>query len=563
MQRRDGRYVIVFNGEIYNYKELRQDLIDLGYGFTTESDTEVLLAAWICWGPESLARLKGMFAFSVYDRLKNTLSFARDAFGIKPLFYYHDSKQLVFASEAPVVHAMLQKRLEPNAQRAYDYLVFGRYDDKEATFFCGIDQLLPGHWMHVDLGERFDIRVERWWWPSIVERQEITFDDAAMQIREMFLSSVRLHMRSDVAIGAALSGGIDSSAIVCAMRHLEPEMDLHTFSYVARGSSINEEPWINLINDHVHAIPHKVDVLVSDLSTDIDDMVRAQGEPFGGTSIYAQYRVYQKVNQCGVTVILDGQGADELFGGYLGYPDVVMKSMLEQGEIVSALKFLRAWTRWSGRDLTYAVQAFGAAILSGHLRATARNLFIANPMPSWIDTEWLKSQGVSEGFSSDITPVRENKGRRLMEKLRSALTGHGLNMLLRHGDRNSMRWSVESRVPFLTPQMAEFVLTLPESYLVSPSGQTKHVFRSAMRGIVPDQILDRRDKIGFQTPENDWLAQDEAILLRLREQGSKLPMFDNKEIDRLFQNLSRSDSAYEGLAWRLVNFYKWHEINFS
>ena len=159
--------------------------------------------------------------------------------------------------------------------------------------------------------------------------------------------------------------------------------------------------------------------------------------------------------------------------------------------------------------------------------------------------------------------MRENKGRRLMEKLRSALTGHGLNMLLRHGDRNSMRWSVESRVPFLTPQMAEFVLTLPESYLVSPSGQTKHVFRSAMRGIVPDQILDRRDKIGFQTPENDWLAQDEAILLRLREQGSKLPMFDNKEIDRLFQNLSRSDSAYEGLAWRLVNFYKWHEINFS
>ncbi len=209
-----GRYVIVFNGEIYNYKELREELEMSGCRFSTDSDTEVLIAAWSFWGRQCLPRLIGMFAFAVLDRQNATLTCVRDAFGIKPFFYAQEAGDFLFASEAPSLLALKHGKTQPNWQRAYDYLVFGVYDNQQETFFDGVLQLSPGHLLVVDLGARKIGMPERWWTPRIAERSDLSFDDAAEQVRELFLQSVRLHLRSDVPLGAALSGGVDSSAVV-------------------------------------------------------------------------------------------------------------------------------------------------------------------------------------------------------------------------------------------------------------------------------------------------------------------------------------------------------------
>lgn len=206
----DGRYTIIFNGEIYNYRELRLDLKSLGQAFHTDSDTEVLLAAWAQWGLDALHRLRGMFAFAVFDRATNSLTLLRDAFGIKPLFYSHDADGIRFASEIPALLQLLPRKPALNLQRAYDYLVFGSYDNGADTFYEGIYHLPPGHWLKIDLtAPRIEVP-HRWWWPSIEERTDLSFEDAAAQLREMFFDNIRLHLRSDVPRGAAQSGGVDS-----------------------------------------------------------------------------------------------------------------------------------------------------------------------------------------------------------------------------------------------------------------------------------------------------------------------------------------------------------------
>lgn len=553
----DGRFTIVFNGEIYNYRELRQELKALSYSFRTDSDTEVLLAAWAHWGIDGLRRLTGMFAFAVYDRRDESLTLVRDAFGIKPLFYQQDASGFRFASEIPALLCLLETEPNLNYQRAYDYLVFGSYDNAADTFYQGIHHLLPGHWLRVDLKNYLVGEAQRWWWPSIKERTDLSFDDAAVQLREMFLKNVRLHLRSDVAVGAALSGGVDSSAVVCAMRHLEPDMPIHTFSYVARGSSGDEEKWVDIVNAHVGAIAHKVVVEPHELANDLNDMIRAQGEPFGGTSIYAQYRVFKAAREAGIVVTLDGQGADEMLAGYQGYPHAYIRSLLERHRYLEVPAFLRAWAQWPGRGHKRAALMLGAALTPKPLRTFARSLIGPNAAPEWLDDEWLQNKGVVSGYPLPNDMTAEGEGRRLIEQLRAALTGSGMASLLRHGDRNAMRWSIESRVPFLTTDLAEFLFSLPEAYLLSPEGETKHVFRAAMRGLVPDAILDRKDKIGFQTPEKDWIHQHGAQVEKWLSTLDEVDFMSREACLAEVENLVGGKKRFDYQAWRFINFGRW------
>ena len=555
----DGRYTIVFNGEIYNYRELRLELQSLGHRFASDSDTEVLLASWAVWGRAALAKLRGMFAFAVYDSKEQTLTCARDAFGIKPFYYYASEGCFLFASEVPALLTLLPNRPTLNLQRAYDYLVFGGYDDQEATFFNGVRHLLPGHLLTVPLSAGGAPAIERWWWPSIAERSDLSFAQAAEELRERFLTNIRLHLRSDVPLGAALSGGVDSSAVVCAMRHVEAEMPIHTFSYVARGSEIDEEKWADLINAHVGAIVHKVVVSPDDLAADLDDMVRAQGEPFGSTSIYAQYRVFQLAREHGITVTLDGQGADELLAGYNGYPADRMRSLLDHGRIGALIGFLYGWSQWPGRTLRQGVITFAGQFVPQPLRGFAKSLIGQPPEPAWLNLPALEEAGVHRTCwpTADFTDANR---RRLMARLRGVLTGQGLSALLRHGDRNSMRWSIESRVPFLTTDMAEFLLSLPEEYLVSPQGETKHIFRAAMRGIVPDTILDRKDKIGFATPEKHWLKTLGSQVTASLDGAESLPFLDAATCRAEAQAIIHGQRPFNFQAWRLINYCHWAQM---
>lgn len=553
---KDKSLVVSFNGEIYNYRELRQELYKLGHSFSTDSDTEVLLACWAEWGEECLQRLRGMFAFAICDRLKNTITLVRDAFGIKPLFYFSNSEVFCFGSEILALLKLIPNKPKHNVQRAFEYLVDGSYDNSSNTFFEDIHHVLPGHIIQIDLDDNHQSLVRRWWYPSIKECENLTFNDAADQLRALYLNNISLHMRSDVPIGAALSGGIDSSAVVCAMRYLEPELPLHTFSYIATGSDLDEEKWVDVVNSHVGAIKHKVRLSHTELCKDLDNMILAQGEPFCGTSIYAQYRVFKLAQDHGITVTLDGQGADELLAGYGGFPEARIKSLISLNRWVDLLSFINAWSKGPGRSKGQALRMGIKECLPTPILEVLRDVR-KKTLPDWINIDVLENSGVK--LSKMEVPLKEDVGRHLVSNLRQAMCGNGLSALLRHADRNSMHWSIESRVPFLTTDFAEFCLQLPEDYLVSPKGESKHIFRAAMRGIVPDVILDRKDKIGFATPENIWLREIGEQVLTWLDSAESIPFLNVEKLRVEMRSIITGQKAYTPQAWRIVNYCRWAE----
>ncbi|SDJ09784.1 asparagine synthase (glutamine-hydrolyzing) [Billgrantia gudaonensis] len=551
-----GRYCLVYNGEVYNYREIRSELKNLGYSFRTESDTEVLLYSIVQWGVEVLRRLIGMFSFVFLDRAEQKLIFIRDAFGIKPFFYAHQGNNLYFASEMqPLIH-LRQEAPKPDLQRAYDYLVHGYYDSSEFSFVAGVNQLPPAHYFNFNLKTGELSEPKRWWKPEISNSSSLSFDQAAEKLRNLFLDSVALHLRSDVPVGVALSGGIDSSAVVSAVRHLEPDVPLNTFSYVSNDQSISEEKWIDLLNKEMGTREHKVIADEQELEADLDDMLLKQGEPFGSTSIYAQYRVYRLAKESGVTVTLDGQGADELLAGYSGYPGHRLLSLIETKGWRAAHQYAKRWAQSPSRNYFLAWQYLLKIKLPNRLYSLARKKMGRDFEPAWLNTEYMAENGVVF-MEARALLSQKNQGLRVKEALAHALMHHGLPSLLRHGDRNSMAFSIESRVPFLTIPLAEFLLSLPESYLVSEEGVTKHVFREAMRGIVPDSHLDRKDKIGFATPESTWLLSMADLVKSWIDQAPDLPFLNKEKLVDELEEVVDGKRNFDGRVWRWVNYLRW------
>jgi asparagine synthase (glutamine-hydrolysing) len=422
--------------------------------------------------------------------------------------------------------------------------------------------LPAGHWLQLDLRSGHLSPVQAWWKPDIAENVQLSFQEAAEQVRERFLTSVRLQMRSDVPLGAALSGGIDSSAVVCAMRHVAPDAPLNTFSFIADAGSLSEENWVDQVNDLVGAKAHKVRADGSQMLADLDHLLAAQGEPFGSTSIYAQYRVFQLAKASGITVTLDGQGADEMLAGYIGYPGQRLQSLLETGHPLAALKFAREWGQWPGRSSLQALMHGASAMLPPRLERVARRAWGRSPAPDWLDAPLLLEAHVHMQLPWS-KPQGGTKGRRVMAQLATALTRRGLPGLLRHGDRNAMAFSVESRVPFLTLPLVERLLSLPEHYLIAPNGETKSVFRAAMRGIVPNAILDRKDKIGFATPELQWLRQAAPVVRPWLQEANGIAFLKREPLLAAFDAMLAGQTPFSWQAWRWVNFVRWHIQTFA
>lgn len=556
MNSADSRFTVVFNGEITNYLELRDELERRGETFLTRSDTEVLLHAWAIWGERCLNRFEGMFAFAILDKQHRRLTLARDVFGIKPLYYAHSLQdEFIFCSELPGLLELLPTAPMLDWQTAIDYLQFGAYDGTEHTFIKGVNQLMPGHIVTLDLTSGELVPPRRYWWPTVESAGDPSLDDSAQQVREMFLQSVRRNLRSDVPIGVALSGGIDSSAIACAVRYLEPNYPLSTFSFIAPGFGKSEQPWIDCVVKATGATSHTVSATGLELLRDLDDMILSQGEPFGSTSIYAQYRVFKLARENNVIVTLDGQGADEMFAGYDGYPAQRLRSLIERGNLLEARRFLAAWSQWPNRaSQAAALRTVAQFVPASVARAVERVRTVKNPL---IDYAALRSHGVQSSFPRFI--VQGVRSRRLPSYLRTQITRRGLPSLLRHGDRNSMAFSVESRVPFLDRGLVEYVLTLPEEHLVGRDGTSKNVLRRAMRGIVPEEILDRRDKIGFETPEGAWLSDFKHVI---STDGRARIGFLHATADTVVAQGSLGDDLgfARGGLWRYLNLKRWVEV---
>lgn len=555
----DSRYTMVFNGEIYNYLELRGELQEKGIEFTTQSDSEVLLQAFIHWGKECLQRLDGMFAFIVFDTQDKTLFCARDPFGIKPLFYRAEKDCFVYSSELPSLLALCEEVAQPNLQRAYDYLVYGEYDSNSDTFIDGVKQLRPAQYMTMKVGDTSSINVSTWWRAEDVPLSNMTYEQAVTEVRTAFLDSVRLQLRSDVPLGVALSGGIDSSSTVCAMRKVAPEADIHTFSFVAEDSDLSEEKWVDRVNAFIGGKPNKVVATGHELANDLDKMIKVQGEPFGSTSIYAQYRVFCLAKAAGITVTLDGQGADELLAGYDGYPGQRLKSLLDNGQVIGAVKFLNNWRKWPNRSLKQGLAYLGQVLLPDFVYSSFRQLSGKGAKPAWLNMANLIQQGVV-AKENRIKPSASIKGRRVTSYLKYTLSRRNLPALLRHADRNAMAFSIESRVPFLTLRFAELLLSLPEPFLISDKGETKHVFRDAMRGIVPDDVLDRRDKLGFSTPEKDWLMGMKETVRRWLNESENIPFINTDIMLQEFDQIIAGEKDFSWQVWRWVNYCRWYKL---
>ncbi|MBD2569388.1 asparagine synthase (glutamine-hydrolyzing) [Anabaena lutea] len=556
----DGRYAIVFNGEIYNYLELQAELKALGHTFHSHSDTEVLLTAYAHWGNQALNRLVGMFAFAILDTQKRSIFIARDFFGIKPLYYTHWHNGFAFASEIKALLEFPGLNHRINPQRLYDYLCLGLTDQGGETLLADIRQLPAAHYLEFSLDAPYKFDPVRYWQVNLNQRLEISFEEAAEQLRELFLNSVKLHLRSDVAVGAALSGGIDSSSIVMAMRYLEPDLEIHTFSYLADDPKVSEEQWMKIVSKAANSIMHTTQPTPTQLVEDLNHLIQVQDEPFGSTSIYAQNRVFRLAQEAGIKVMLDGQGADEMLGGYSGYLGARLASLIRQGQLGKATQFLQKASSLPNISSLKLLLIGGGFLLPENLQGAARDLVGKSFTPSWLNSTWFTEQGVMLA-STTQNYKREVFWERLKHDLENSLIS-----LLRYEDRNSMAFSIESRVPFLTPTLVNFMFSLPEEYIIAPDGTSKAVFRRAMRGIVPDTILNRRDKIGFATPEFSWLTALSPWVEEVLHSKPSIPVLKIDVVEREWRAVIEGRKPFNFRIWRWLNLIRWAEkyaVNFG
>jgi asparagine synthase (glutamine-hydrolysing) len=553
----DGVRAIVFNGEIYNYRELRSELERAGRRFATESDTEILLAAYSAWGDAAFARFTGMFALAILDLPARALVLARDPFGIKPLYWTRHGGALSFASEIPALLALSGAPPRAHPARLYAYLRYGLSDHGDATLFAGIEQLPAGTLLRVPLDDPSSGRPGRYWELPDGPPAALSFPEAAEELQRLFLESVALHLRSDVPVGSALSGGIDSSSIVAAIRALEGDaLDQHAVSYVADDPALSEERWIEEAARAARVTLHRTSPREDELVADLERLIRVQGEPFGSTSIYAQHAVFRAAAGAGLKVMLDGQGADELLAGYRPHLAARAVSLLAAGRFLDAWSFARSAARLPGDTAATLRSGLVFHLLPASLHGLARGAAGKPFVPPWLDARAFP------GVDLATSPFPRMVGRSaLRDLLRSQLFETSLPMLLRYEDRNSMAFSIESRVPFLTTDLAAFLLSLPEEYLVAPDGTSKAVFRAAMRGLVPDAILERKDKIGFATPERAWLTRlapwVDGVLAS--DTARAIPALVLPEVRAEWDGIRTGARPFGWHLWRVINLVRWTE----
>lgn len=484
-----GPWHLVFNGEIYNHVELRATLEDLGHTFRTTGDGEVLLHAWAQWGEGALDRFNGMFAFAVYNDERRELTLCTDPFAEKPLLWRKDGDRLVFASSAAAVQEACPGVGRERTSTLAPFLALGAMPPVHETFFAGIDRLPAAHVLRVDRDGRTSMR--RYWTPQPVDVPR-DYGAAVGQLRDLLTDSVRLRLRADVAIGGSLSGGVDSTAMVGLAGSLEPDAARHAFTATFPGFARDEWRFAAAAADRIGVTDHHaVTPDAASALTDLDALVQAQEEPFGSLSIYAQYRVNRAAHEAGVTVMLDGQGGDELFGGYAGTAGWALRAAGPRRALRAALT--------DPAERGQVVLAYGSGRLPAAVARRHRRGLGSRYVPSDVLEEGVRFEPARLDGGQQANPMRAELLRQCFHT--------SLPHLLRYADRDSMAHSREVRLPLLDRRVAEFALSCPPQFLYH-RGETKKVLRDAVRDLIPQVVLDRRDKVGFEPPQAQWLATD-------------------------------------------------------
>jgi asparagine synthase (glutamine-hydrolysing) len=496
------RYTITFNGEIYNYIELRDILEKKGYKFKSSTDTEVLLALYDLKKEECLNDLDGMFAFAIWDNVKETLFCARDRFGEKPFYYYNEEQEFVFASEIKALWVRGISKIS-NEKLVFNYLFFNNLhnpSDLSETFYSNIYQIKPSHYLIIGKDGRI-IANKKYWDINISEIDyNISIENASIKFRDLLYNSVKNRLRSDVPVGSSLSGGLDSSSIVSIINSIN-STNQKTFSAKFPGSLKDESYFINLVRDRIESknfdcFPSKIDFIEN-----FDKIVQFHDEPFISASVYAQYEVMRLAKENKTKVILDGQGADEILCGYPGLVDSYFF------EIRKTSEYSKIMREFKETQISNVINNYKRRIVNYRLKSLFGNDNINTLLLKKFQLLNVGNSLINSDYFHEMK-VHKFKNKYIFDTLNEALyysTMCGdLQDLLRFADRNSMANSIEVRLPFLDHNLVNFVFQLPPSMKVK-FGFTKYIFRESMKTLLPNEVTWRKDKIGYEPPQNDWI----------------------------------------------------------
>ena len=542
MHSRDERYVIVYNGEIFNYIELREELEPKGYSFRTRSDTEVLLAAYQEWGERCLDRFNGMWAFVIYDRVTKSIFASRDRYGIKPFYYFICGKYFVFASEIVPLLKFIGIKPSANERAVFDFLVFNRTDQYSDTLFEGIKKLKHGCNLKID---KSGFREYEWY--NLRQSVEKTDQFSTPgEFRNLLSDAVALRLRSDVPVGVCLSGGLDSSSIASILSNDYKKTDINTFSAVYRkGQTGDETEYITLFKD---SLPNMFFTMpdADSLRADLADYMRLHSEPVSDTGVYAQYKVMELASGKAV-VTLDGQGADEMMAGYHYFFGSYFRELIRRHRFSRLVSEMTSYmTRH--RSL-FGIGSFAFYMISPSLRTSLKY-----KEKKYINKEFAAAYGKDNALAEDLYSANT---------LQEALLNHfefKLEHLLKWADRNSMRFSIEARMPFLDHRLVEKTLAMPGDALIK-DGMTKHILREAMRGSLPEKIRLRKDKVGFGTPNEEWFRSEnfKPFILDLLHSESFIGrgVIDSDMAAKVYsRHLSRKVNAAREI-WKWINLELW------
>jgi len=562
-----GRLSIVFNGEIYNFIEIKRELEGRGHVFRSSCDTEVILHAYDEWGVDCVERFNGMWGFALWDRARSRLFCSRDRLGVKPFYYSTHRDEFVFGSEIKVLLAATASLSEPNDAYIARFLRTSQTDFDERTFFRSVLQLKPAHSMTIQVGAAGPA-VERQWayWSFDADRVWSTYDytDPAAQVRSLLEDSVRLRLRADVPIGTCLSGGLDSSSIV-ALASRQLDGPVWTFSALYPQKEYDETRFVREMNEKFPTIPHEVWPQPGDLLSVMPSLVWHQDEPAAGPGLYSQWHVMQMAAGK-VTVLLDGQGADEMLGGYhpyyLDYLQSRIASTARHPSAASVARLGKDWRSVSSRvggsqtrsiATTLARQAL-ARHLSEGVKSAIRSVRPASAKPE-------VSEDYVARFPMDDDPWRVEGpfGDRLANVLYDATLRTSVPSLLRYEDRNSMAFSIEARTPFLDYRLVEYSLGLPFDERIDGEW-TKSVLRRAMDGTLPPDITWRRDKMGYPTPFAIWLRgpfKEAAESIIYSDEFRRRGIFEPSVVDALWRQHLSGEADNSWNVWRWLNLELW------
>ncbi|NHJ48131.1 MAG: asparagine synthase (glutamine-hydrolyzing) [Asgard group archaeon] len=559
----DGKFIIIFNGEIYNYLEIREDLKKIGETFQTDTDTEVLLKAYKHYGFEFLSKINGMFSFIILDNEKEELIVVRDRFGIKPLYYSYIDGDLIFSSEIRPI-AEMKNELKPDYSTIYDLAVFTSIDHSDRTFFHDIHRFPAGHYLKIQLNEnKNSLQFERYWdliaeIKTIRKNQEFKkrkLEDHISYVKKLFTEAVNFRLRSDVKVGSCLSGGIDSSSIVSTINQMiddETRSNFETFSMVyGDWFEKSERKFIDEVTNLTKFKPNYTTPDIKKLNATIDHFLINQEEPVTSMSSIGQYYVMELAKKHGTIVLLDGQGADEILSGYLYLRGFYLYDLFRRFKWLKLLKEM--WIMRKNRTtIKYFLAQFAPKFIMKNLRK--------DKYQKYFRKDFLK-------LHKQKTPPGLVNVRQPFHKMLKNLLDIKLPHLLRWEDKTSMAFSIEARVPFLDHNLVAYILALPSEYIVN-KGVTKWIFREAMENVTPESILSRQDKIGFAVPEQKWVNDQKFEMINnFQKNPHKLiqEILDMNEVNSLFEKrketpLNASDAK---LLFILANLNRWFELFFS